>query len=258
MMHPVNHHPDRRDVLQGGLLLGVAALLAGCSGGGQGRALPGAVWPDDARRTATLPGTKPTVIPSSTGGTPVARGAGALPPGVIPRAAWNSQGMVTGRLTANGQNGRMGAITRITIHHDALDSSSIRSQSDAAYRLNAIRNGQMTRKPEPFADIGYHYIIDPQGRIWEGRSIAYQGAHVRGQNENNLGIMLMGHFDQQRPTSSAIESLDAFVASQMARYGIPLSRVKTHQELASTECPGRNLQRYMAQSRARGGALARA
>lgn len=256
-MHRVTHTPDRRDLLQGGLLLGIASLLAGC-GGGRNGALPGPVWPDGTRRTTAINPNKPYVLgnPSPVSSPP--RPMTGLPSGVIPRTQWTGTKLVPSRLTNNGQDGRMGAITRITLHHDALDSSSIRTQSDAAHRLNSIRNGQMARKPEPFADIGYHFIIDPQGRIWEGRSISYQGAHVRGQNENNLGIMLMGNFDQQRPTPAAINALEAFVAAQMDRYSIPLSRVKTHQEMAATECPGRNLQRYLVISRSRGGNMARA
>jgi hypothetical protein len=35
------------------------------------------------------------------------------------------------------------------------------------------------------ADIGYHYTIDPTGRIWEGRPVQYQGAHVKMNNEHN-------------------------------------------------------------------------
>jgi len=50
-------------------------------------------------------------------------------------------------------------------------------------------------------------------------------------------------------------SLDALVTMQMSRYGVPIARVRTHQELASTECPGTSLQRYMNQTRGRGGVL---
>ena len=41
-------------------------------------------------------------------------------------------------------------------------------------------------------DIGYHYLIDRDGTVAEGRPVAQQGAHVRGRNTNSIGIALFG------------------------------------------------------------------
>ncbi len=177
--------------------------------------------------------------------------APSRPSGVIGRAAWNNQAPVMSR--AHPMNG----INRITIHHSAIPNDSLRSQADVARMLNGIRTEHMNRRGEPFADIGYHYIIDPAGRVWEGRSLALQGAHVANNNEHNLGIMLLGNFQNQQPTPAAISSLDGFTAAQMRRYNIAVNRVYTHQEIGKSACPGRNLQRYMDQTRSRGN-LARA
>jgi hypothetical protein len=109
-----------------------------------------------------------------------------------------------------------------------------------------------------WADIGYHYVIDPAGRVWEGRPTRLQGAHVKDHNENNLGIVVLGNFEEQRPTPEALRALDAFVAQQMQRLAVPISEVWTHRELMPTACPGRNLQSYMAATRSGSGRLARA
>jgi len=69
---------------------------------------------------------------------------------------------------------------------------------------------------------------------------------------------VLGNYDDQRPTNESISSLDNFVAAQMQRYRIPVSRVYTHQELKPTACPGRSLQAYMERTRSRGGTMARA
>lgn len=175
----------------------------------------------------------------------------SAPTGVISRAAWNRQAPVLSR--AHPMNG----INRITIHHSAIPNDSLRSQADVARMLNGIRSEHMNRRGEPFADIGYHYIIDPAGRVWEGRSLALQGAHVANNNEHNLGVMLLGNFQTQTPTPAATATLDAFVASQMRRYSIAVNRVYTHQEIGKSACPGRSLQRYMDVTRSRGN-LARA
>lgn len=256
MNDPVEHHPDRRDILTGGVLLGVAGLLSACAGGRPN--MPDAVWPGQAGSfdRASRPSTTPA-SPTPPRPVQVAQPTDYFgrPSNVIPRSRWTSQGIITSRLTSNGDSGRMGRITRITVHHDSLDNGSIRSEGEAIRRLNLVRTGHVTRKPDAFADIGYHFAIDPQGRIWEARPLSYQGAHVKGQNENNMGIMLMGNFDYNRPTPAALATLEGFVVQQMRRYNISHGSVKTHQEMAATECPGRNLQRSMLAARNRGGRI---
>jgi hypothetical protein len=148
----------------------------------------------------------------------------------------------------------MNGISRITVHHDAIASFDVNSMAEAAHRLETIRTSHVVGRG--WADIGYHYVIDPSGRVWEGRSLRYQGAHVEDNNEHNLGIVLMGNFDQHAPTPQALASLDRFLAEQMSRYNVSLRRVYTHREIKPTACPGRNLQRYMNATRARGGSLA--
>jgi hypothetical protein len=240
-------HLTRREVLISGGLLAGAALMGGLSGCGGTRgpssALPGPLWPSDSSGPVVAQPT-PTRLPQPAPDL-------SLPEGVMPRSAWTRAGVANPR-DINPMNG----INRITVHHDGMPPVDLRHEGDVKARLEQIRRAHVTRRDGPFADIGYHYIIDPTGRIWEGRSIRYQGAHVKDANEHNLGIMLLGHFNHQRPTPQALAALDRFVASQMARYNVPLSRVYTHQEIKPTECPGYHLQRYMLQTRGRGGTLA--
>jgi hypothetical protein len=240
---------DRRDVLAGGLLAGAALILSGCqtsqSSASAGDEIPGPVWPDQEN-----PQLSP--LPRPVGSAPKASSPGVsnvtgLPTNVIPRATWTRQSVI--RSLANPMNG----VSRITIHHDALPSQSLRTQSDAIARLNSVRQSHLR---EGWADIGYHYVIDPQGRVWEGRPLSFQGAHVKDNNEHNIGVMCMGNFDQQRPSSNQIASLDGFVSVLMRRHRIPPNRVYTHQEIMPTRCPGRNLQNYMLATRGRGGKMA--
>lgn len=241
---------DRRTLLQMGVFGGAASILAGlggCAGGGGGlSSTPGPRW-DLEGLGPQAPKPKPTIAaapqPASVDET-----VGAAP-GVIPRSAWTSAPIITSRCSS------MGGINKITIHHAAIDSSNLQSSDDVKRRLASIRNEHVNRKPEPFADIGYHFVIDPQGRVWEGRPLKFQGAHVADRNENNMGIMLLGDFTKQQPTTAQINSMDAFVAKQMQRYGIAVGKVYTHRELGKSACPGANLQRYMDRTRAAGGRL---
>jgi hypothetical protein len=241
---------SRRQLLQGGLLLGSAALFAGCaSPGSSSVSLPDPVWPDNPRAGSTL--ASPVAPPP----TPVRVAGPVVSTSVIPRNGWTTKGPLTS--LAKPMNG----VTRITVHHSAINNTSIRSREDAARMLRGIQGEHMGRSDhnngKKWADIGYHYIIDPQGRIWEGRPTNLQGAHVKDTNEHNLGIMVMGNFDQQSPTAAQAAAVDAFVIDQMRRYRVPVARVYTHQELNRSACPGRNLQAYMLQTR-RGGQIARA
>lgn len=144
---------------------------------------------------------------------------------------------------------------RITLHHDGMDAFASTDRAAAAARLEQIRQAHLNRPGEPFGDIGYHYLIDPAGRVWQGRPLQWQGAHVARTNEGNLGVCCLGNFMQQRPSQAQLVALDRFVAAQMKHYRIPPGRVYTHRELGQTLCPGDNLQPYIADSR-RSGAIA--
>lgn len=152
----------------------------------------------------------------------------------MPRSAW------TREQPRVALADRMGRIERITIHHDAMDAAGFSTAEQARERLSDIRRAHTNNG---WADIGYHYVIDPTGTIWAARPVQLQGAHVRDWNEHNLGIMLMGNFMHERPTPQALASLRALVRSESARYRVGASRITTHRELAVTACPGDSLQR---------------
>lgn len=239
---------NRREWLTRALAFGAASslsgLLSGCS--------------SSQSRSEGLVGTpipkNPLPASGHASSRTIARGGNAVSPagvpsGVIPRTRWASYGPDVSLADP------MGYVERITVHHDGMPPTSLRGMDQCARQIESIRRGH---RGNGWADIGYHYVVDPDGRIWEGRPINLQGAHVKEFNPHNMGILVLGNFEEQQPTSQAVASLDRFVASQMHQYRVPLNRVFTHQELASTACPGRNLQRYMERTRSRGGVLASA
>ncbi|MBL8758846.1 MAG: N-acetylmuramoyl-L-alanine amidase [Phycisphaerae bacterium] len=238
---------SRREALRQGGLLGLF-LLAGCQQNQRVEALPAPVRPGGAA-TPPMPPYRPgppiARRPGQPGYTP---GGGGPVPDVLPRAAWTRQGVAS-----TADINPMLPIGRITIHHDGMDGFTSTSQADAAARLETIRRAHVNQRG--YADIGYHYIVDPGGRVWEGRNIRYQGAHVKDNNEGNVGVMCLGNFDLHRPSSAQIAALDRFVAGQMRRHNVGISRVYTHQEINPTACPGRNLQQYMVATRGNRGAM---
>ena len=245
----------RREALAGGSLALGALVLSGCTGGNKPvSALPPIHWnADNTARIASVPPSSQSfhaTVPMDGGPSSIPTpGPEIIPPsGIVPRSQWARLG-VARQDDIYGMNG----IRRITVHHDGMPPTSLASMRQVASRIEQIRQSHVVGRG--WADLGYHYVIDPAGRVWEGRSIRYQGAHVHNQNENNLGILVMGNFDIQSPTSAALASLDRFLFSQMQQYRISLTNLRTHKERAPTACPGRNLQAYMIQTRSGGGTL---
>jgi len=242
MLRDMDSDLSRREVVGGGLLLGLLAL-AGCQRQQQ-------KWTPLTQAELDGPSHLPRPALPARPRTMAASNP-TSPSGVISRREWTNSPPNLSLINP------MGGINRITVHHDGMPPVTLRSKNDAASRLEQIRRAHINHDP-PWADIGYHYIIDPQGRIWEGRPVQYQGAHVKNNNEHNLGVMVLGNFDEQRPTPEALMTLDNFIADRMRAHRVPISRVFTHQEINPTACPGRNLQSYMLATRSGSGRLASA
>ncbi|MCK4871330.1 MAG: N-acetylmuramoyl-L-alanine amidase [Phycisphaerales bacterium] len=148
---------------------------------------------------------------------------------------------------------KLGSVQRITVHHEGMTRVEFTGISQVADRLDLVRRSHLQRMAA--GDIGYHFVIDRAGRIWEGRPIEYQGAHVKYHNRRNLGVMVMGNFDVQSPSDAQMTSLEMFLRTARTHYDVAIDDVFTHQELGPTACPGRSLQRHMVEIR-RDGTLA--
>jgi hypothetical protein len=163
---------------------------------------------------------------------------------IIPRSDWTSSGPNLYEIEV------MNGVQQITVHHTAgeLQTDSWRETAGA---LEGIRNFHSGTQPSDrhWADIAYHFVIDRAGRVWQARPLAYQGAHVRGHNEHNLGIVLLGNFEIQTPAAAQLVALAGFIAFARRIYTIPMSEVHTHGELGKTSCPGKKLQAYMDRAR---------
>lgn len=231
---------SRRDILlAAGMALPALAFL-GCAPA-RSTTLPGAAWAraedlgPPARSTEVVPAAPtPRVIGQQN---PIAP---AALPYARPRMLW-----ARGEPDYTELNPML-PVTAITVHHDGLDrlvtGTSPREMTD---RLELYRVGH---RAQGWADIGYHLVIDRAGTLWQGRSIRWQGAHVKFRNEGNIGVLVMGNFDQQQPTAAQKATLERVLVDLMRTYGVPQSRVYTHREWpdAKTACPGRSLQSHMA------------
>ncbi|MAE67515.1 MAG: hypothetical protein CMJ18_24920 [Phycisphaeraceae bacterium] len=228
----------RRDLM----LAGLGMALGGCAPTArQAQNRPPLEWPNIEPRprpeTVETRPPRPAHVPR-----PVPRRPASLPE--IGRGEWARVGPIGRRMQ------RMGGVNRVTIHHEGWTPVHFSDRQSTARRLESIRKSHLKRMGA--GDIGYHYVIDRAGRIWQGRPLRYQGAHVKNSNEHNVGIMVLGNFNRQEPTAAQYASLQRKIKELMRRYNLSAGAIHTHQELGPTTCPGHVLQSHMERLRRRG------
>lgn len=128
---------------------------------------------------------------------------------------------------------------RLTLHH--TEGRYTTTLADTLQEVKVIQDFHMNGRG--WTDIAYHYLIDSQGNIVEGRPELVIGAHAGDieKNTNNVGIVLLGshHPPKNDPVTAAAQ--DAFIQLGryfVARYRIKPSTLKGHRDLKSTDCPG--------------------
>lgn len=166
-----------------------------------------------------------------------------LIPGHVDRLGWNCP---------DGNNPSCSSpavipVTHMIVHHSA-GSNSLTNWPAAVlsiWNLHTITNG--------WCDIGYNWLIDPNGVVYEGRGGGnnVRGAHFCGTNSGTMGVCMIGTFTNVAPTAAALASLDSLLAWKAcdsgldptssafhSSSGLNLNRISGHRDGCSTECPG--------------------
>lgn len=146
------------------------------------------------------------------------------------------------------------------VHHTAISVPAFAS-SDAIceiWKLHALERG--------WGDIGYHFLIDSGGRIYEGRAggITAVGGHFKGGNQGTLAIALLGNFMADVVAEASLEALVELLRALCKLLSIdPLEHRNFATALKlpticghrdgnhSTECPGEALYRRLPEIRSR-------
>lgn len=112
-----------------------------------------------------------------------------------------------------------------------------KDQADVITReCAAMRAIQASHFARGFMDIGYHFVVFPSGRIYDGRPAWAVGAHCLGAN-TELGFSFSGNYEKDRPTPRALEAFDRW------RDGMGVSSIRGHYRVPgnATACPGKYL-----------------
>jgi len=146
---------------------------------------------------------------------PVAAVAGGPPPvkpAVISRNAWGSpDGEGSPQWTPEYRR-----VSHIIVHH----TETTNSDGDFAARVRSIWYFHTFTRG--WGDIGYNYLIDPRGNVYEGRAGGDDVAagHAYPFNYGSLGVGLLGNFDAVAPSSAMRDSLIKLLAWQTDRRSI--------------------------------------
>lgn len=166
-------------------------------------------------------------------------------PSMMKRSVWERKPALTKYMVK-----QKGPYDAFVIHH----TGTFYHQREKGKTAQEMRNIQMLHqgnkqryrpglKGKNWGDFAYHYFIDIDGTIAEGRSLKYEGDS--GTNYNMSGrllIVLQGHFDSDQPNDDQMRSLNSLVPWLAQKHSIDPTNITGHNDNTDkTECPGKNL-----------------
>ncbi len=148
---------------------------------------------------------------------------------IISRDVWGSQPVTDGATRH--------ILKYITIHHGGVYVS----ENEDPYTY--LRNLQAwSRTEKKWTDIPYHYLIDLNGLVYEGRPVEYPGdTNTDYDPTGHLLISVIGNYEVQEFTGEQYNALVKMLAYFCERFKIKPSLIKGHRDYTETACPGKNI-----------------
>lgn len=188
-----------------------------------------------------------------------ASGHSASKPDIISRKKWGADESIREQ-----GFGYTSTVKAAFVHHTATGNSYSCSKAPAVirsmYRYHVKSNG--------WRDIGYNFLVDKCGRIYEGRaggvSKPVLGAHTLGYNTDTTGVAVIGNYESTTPNKKILKSVAHLSAWKLGLTGrnaagkvkltssdsgsrYPKGTTRTfhaisgHRDGFKTECPGAKL-----------------
>ncbi len=139
-------------------------------------------------------------------------------------------------------------IEKVVIHHTATTGNldNPKQAMRDIYHYHAITRG--------WGDIGYNYVVDPQGNIYEGRygGEGVIGAHAGAGNHGSIGISFLGDYEANEVPESALVRASKFIYKKAKIHNLDIGgsaefrgkirpNLFAHRDIMSTDCPGQYL-----------------
>ncbi|MET0821106.1 MAG: peptidoglycan recognition protein [Aeromicrobium sp.] len=200
----------------------------------------------DAGATPSDPTSASAAVYRTSSAGAVTTAATTAQPPIILRSAWGAAPN-TKCDTPTVSSGIMGAV----VHHTAGTNSYTADQSAQIVRATQAYH----MKSRKWCDIGYNFLVDKYGQIFEGRNggidRAVRAAHSGNAavNTYTMGVSMMGTFDKSAPTQATKDAVAKLISWRFGLAGIPatgtyslggktLNRIAGHRDVVGTECPG--------------------
>jgi N-acetylmuramoyl-L-alanine amidase-like protein len=191
--------------------------------------------------------------------------AGPGQPRIIARSSWATASCRPRRAAG------LGAIELAFVHHTVNSNAYGPSQSAGMIRAICLFH----KYGNGWADIGYNFVVDRYGQIFEARAggvdEAIVGAHAGGYNAFSTGVALLGTFSGAGPSRKTFDALAHLVAWKLALHGVAipgsvtvevsrqgapysryragaqvrLNRISGHRDADTTTCPGAGMYRQL-------------
>ncbi|WP_197088764.1 FG-GAP-like repeat-containing protein [Cellulosimicrobium funkei] len=167
-------------------------------------------------------------------------------PTIYSRAQWGANEAIS---TWTPQLGR---VVGATVHHTAGTNSYTAAQVPALIRGIYVYHAQS----RGWGDIGYNFLVDKYGRVWEGRKggvdRAIIAAHASGVNSVAFGVSFLGNYDTATVPRGALSAAARVIAWKFSLHGVTAGTTTTinggrlptvfgHRDVGQTTCPGQYL-----------------
>ncbi len=153
---------------------------------------------------------------------------------IQPRSSWNA---------AEAKPYKQQTPVRITVHHEG--GRVLHDTASAATRLKNVQTWSMG-PDRKWADIPYHYLIAPDGTVYEGRNPLTVGeTNTEYDPAGHLLISFLGNYNQQQLNPHLLNTLTKLIAHFCLKYNISPETIATHRDYSKiTTCPGPNIYPY--------------
>ncbi|MFJ7004170.1 peptidoglycan-binding protein [Streptomyces albidoflavus] len=146
---------------------------------------------------------------------------------IIPRGTWGARPW-NGTPAAVALNRR----SEFFVHYDG--ATHITRTGHAIMR--AIEAQHLA---QGWAGVGYNFVVDQAGNVYEGRGWGLQGAHCPGHNVTGIGVQIAIGGDQE-PSAKALAACRALYEEACRKTGRSLAK-RGHRDGIATACPGSKL-----------------